>query len=361
MAKKGILDMVVDSIFDEQWIGRYGEKLTQRELNLVKLLGRKGKVLRNVYVPKDDGETSEIDVIFVTQKGVFVIESKNYAGWIFGNEKDGYWTQVIEGGIKNRFYNPIKQNKTHIKWLGEYLGGQVPLFSIVAFSERCTLKKVTLGTVEFDVKKRAACSDESGVWVINRDRLYATVRELWDPAEDVMNEADVSDLHEKLKALTRVSKQEKKAHVESIEKRYKKKAAEEEEKNHTNKTVEINEEETMKTLFICYPRCTTCQKARKWMDDNGVEYTERHIAEENPSADELRKWIRASGLPVRKFFNTTGVLYRQMSLKDKLPDMSDDEKIELLATDGFLVKRPLLISAGNVLVGFKEAEWEVLK
>lgn len=103
----------------EKLIGRYGEALTARELKLVDLFGRKGKILRNVYIPKDNGETSEIDVLYITQKGIFVIESKNYSGWIFGDEKQGYWTAMLPNKEKNRFYNPIKQNRTHIKWLRE--------------------------------------------------------------------------------------------------------------------------------------------------------------------------------------------------------------------------------------------------
>ncbi len=117
--------------------------------------------------------------------------------------------------------------------------------------------------------------------------------------------------------------------------------------------------------FICYPKCTTCQKARKWLEERGVEFEIRHIVEENPSAEELSGWIAASGLPVKKFFNTSGLKYKELQLKDRLPEMSDEEKIALLATDGMLVKRPLLIDdrgdgAVRVLVGFKEAEWEAL-
>ena len=105
---KGLIDLLLDSIFDANWTGRHGEKLTERELKLVKLFGRKGRILRNVYVPKENGETSEIDVLFITQKGIFVIESKNYSGWIFGDEKAGYWTAMLPNKEKNRFYNPTK-------------------------------------------------------------------------------------------------------------------------------------------------------------------------------------------------------------------------------------------------------------
>ena len=110
-------------------------------------------------------------------------------------------------------------------------------------------------------------------------------------------------------------------------------------------------------LFLCYPRCTTCQKAKKWLDENKVNYTERHIVENNPSYDELKEWFNKSGIPLKKFFNTSGLLYKEMQLKDKLPGMSEEEQLELLATNGILVKRPLVVRDEFVLVGFKEAEW----
>ncbi len=110
--------------------------------------------------------------------------------------------------------------------------------------------------------------------------------------------------------------------------------------------------------FICYPKCTTCQKAKKWLDDNGVEYEIRDIKVDNPTFDELEKWYALSGLPLKKFFNTSGLLYKSMALKDKIPSMSENEMLSLLATDGMLVKRPLLVSDDFVLVGFKEAEWK---
>ena len=110
-------------------------------------------------------------------------------------------------------------------------------------------------------------------------------------------------------------------------------------------------------LFIEYPKCSTCKKAKKHLEELGVSFEDRHIVEENPTKEELTEWISVSGYPVKKFFNTSGMKYRERGLKDRLPQMTDEEKIELLATDGMLVKRPLLIDGDRILVGFKEAEW----
>ena len=110
-------------------------------------------------------------------------------------------------------------------------------------------------------------------------------------------------------------------------------------------------------LFIWYPKCSTCQKAKKWLDEHDMKYTERHIVEDNPSYNELSEWYRRSGLPLKRFFNTSGMLYKEMQLKDKLPAMSEEEQLQLLATNGMLVKRPLVVNGDKVLVGFKEAEW----
>lgn len=113
-------------------------------------------------------------------------------------------------------------------------------------------------------------------------------------------------------------------------------------------------------IFVCYPKCSTCQKAEKWLNENRIAYEVRDIKTENPSYEELTEWYKRSGLPLKKFFNTSGLLYKSMGLKDKLPDMSEDEMLKLLATDGMLVKRPLLVTGRLVLVGFKEAEWSAL-
>ena len=110
--------------------------------------------------------------------------------------------------------------------------------------------------------------------------------------------------------------------------------------------------------FVCYPKCTTCQKAKKWLDDNKIEYHFRDIKEDRPSFRELTAWYKMSGLPLKKFFNTSGLLYKSMELKDKLPAMNEEEQLKLLASDGMLVKRPLVIAEDFVLVGFKEVEWQ---
>lgn len=208
MAKKDIIDKLLDKyIFNAEWLGRHGEKLTERELKLVRLLGRDGKILRNVYIPKKNGETSEIDVMYITQKGIFVIESKNYSGWVFGSENNYQWTVSLPNGLKNKLYNPIKQNQTHIKWLQKYVGEDIPLFSIIVFSERCTLK----------------IKGETSVPVIKRDSLYATIRNAWKRTEDKLSDEQVNELYEKLKELTCVSKEDKQKHVENIKKKYDKK------------------------------------------------------------------------------------------------------------------------------------------
>lgn len=112
--------------------------------------------------------------------------------------------------------------------------------------------------------------------------------------------------------------------------------------------------------FIQYPPCTTCQKAKKWLDSMGAAYTDRHIKEQNPTYEELKDWYQRSGLPLKKFFNTSGLLYKSLNLKEKLPGMSEEDQLRLLATDGMLVKRPILVTEKGILTGFKEADWEKL-
>ncbi len=208
---KGLLDSLFDSlinsIFDEKWKGKRGESLTARELKLVNFFGRNGKILKNVYIPKDNGETTEIDVLYITQKGIFIFESKNYSGWIFGDEKSRNWTASLPNGQKNRFFNPIIQNKVHLKWMGKYIGEDIPLFSIIVFSERCELKKITV--TSDDIK------------VIKRDYTYATVKNIWDSHSNYLLESEVDEIYEKLSKLTNISEALKVQHIENINRRYK--------------------------------------------------------------------------------------------------------------------------------------------
>ena len=111
-------------------------------------------------------------------------------------------------------------------------------------------------------------------------------------------------------------------------------------------------------IFLCYPKCSTCKKARTWLDAHQIEYTQRHIVEQNPSYEELKEWHARSGLPLKRFFNTSGMRYKELGLKDKLPEMSEEEQLHLLATDGMLVKRPLVVCDDQVLIGFREAQWD---
>lgn len=201
------LELILKSIFDDEWRGKRGEKLTEKKLKTVSLFGRKGKVLRNVYLPKDDGTTSEIDVLFITQKGIFVIESKNYSGWIFGDEKGRNWTAMLANGEKNQFYNPILQNRSHLKWMERFIGADIPLFSLIVFSERCELKKITL------------YSDE--IKVIKRNKVYPTVKNIWDKKPDVLTDEQVEEVYNKLEKMTHVDEATKAAHIENIEKNYK--------------------------------------------------------------------------------------------------------------------------------------------
>ena len=198
----GIIDELLGEIFDDSWTGKYGEFLLKSELDMGRLTGKRGKILRNVYVPTVDGKTSEIDVLFITQKGIIVFESKNYSGWIFGNEADSQWTALLPNNQKNRFYNPIRQNKGHIKWLGECVG-EIPMFSVIAFSDRCELKKITVTSPK--------------VWIINRNQTNRVVREIWRESTDCLSAEQIDDLFEKLKSFTKVSEEVKEEHIKSVQ------------------------------------------------------------------------------------------------------------------------------------------------
>lgn len=117
----------------------------------------------------------------------------------------------------------------------------------------------------------------------------------------------------------------------------------------------------MSILFLEYPKCSTCKKAKKWLQQNNINFEDRNIAEQNPTKEELKAWHQKSGMPLKRFFNTSGLVYKELGLKDKLKDMTEDEQYAILATNGMLVKRPLVVTENNVLLGFKEAEWEKLK
>ena len=236
---KDLIDLLLDKIFDDKWVGKRGEKLTERELKLVQLFGRKGKVLRNMYLPKDNGDTSEVDVVFITQKGIFVFESKNYSGWIFGDEKSQKWTAMLPNKQKNQFYNPIKQNRIHLKWMAKYVGDDVPLFSIIVFSERCELKKVAV--------------ESEDIKVIKRDRTYATVRDIWDKNPDALSEEKIENLYAQLEKLTNVDDAVKVAHIESIEKKYKSPDRRSETPKESSK--DDNEDSGMDTETKVCPKC----------------------------------------------------------------------------------------------------------
>ena len=186
-----------------EYLGWYGERLTAKILRKLNRKGVGGFVLRNVYIPTTNGETTEIDVLYLTLKGVFVLESKNYSGWIFGNDKDQSWTQSLPGARnKSRFPNPVRQNATHVRWLTKYLPDGIPLFPIVVFSERCALKKLTLSSPD--------------VVVIKRDRLFQTIKSTWERAPYALSGNQIEALYRLLAPLAQVSDADKKAHVDRL-------------------------------------------------------------------------------------------------------------------------------------------------
>lgn len=188
-------------------IGQYGEYLTARKLKWSKLLGYDGLMLRNVYIPSENGETTETDLIYITKKGLFIIESKNYSGWIFGRERDRYWTQSLPDGTKKRFFNPVWQNRGHIRWLRAFLHDDVlPCFSLIVFSERCTLKKLD-------------CHSETYA-VIYRDELIPTIRSAWKRLPDIFDEAGVQMLYDRLVMLQDAGSAEKQKHIDDINRKY---------------------------------------------------------------------------------------------------------------------------------------------
>lgn len=184
--------------------GRYGEYLTYHELKAYEKDG--GRFLFNCYLPKDDGTTTEIDVLLIHSTGIFVIESKNYSGWIFGSEKSNTWTQTLRGNNrrvqKKHFYNPIMQNNTHIKWLKKIVGNNIPVYSVIAFSKRCSLKDITV--------------DSPNVKVINRPSIHETVKLLGNRSIQSLSKMDIERIYEILYPYTQTSEYEKLKHIENI-------------------------------------------------------------------------------------------------------------------------------------------------
>lgn len=196
-------------------IGKVGEKRIANKLNWIDIFGMKGQILQNVYIPRQDGNTSEIDVLYITKKGVFVIESKNYTGYIFGAEDQSKWTVTLNGGKnffgtykveKHSFYNPIWQNKTHIKYLKSYIGTNIPMFSIIVFSDRCEFKNIVINS--------------DNVIVCHRRDLSSAIRKNWKNNPDILTDDQVDKVYNHLKTLTNKSWVEKQEHVASIKDRF---------------------------------------------------------------------------------------------------------------------------------------------
>lgn len=204
---KSIIELILDAIFDADLKGKAGEKFTSNKLEWINFLGFKGKVLRNIYIPKDNGETSEIDLVYITKKGIFVIESKNYSGYVFGSEDNQYWTITLNAGhgktVKNKLYNPIKQNKTHIKWLKEFLNEDIQTISAIVFSDRCKLKKT-------EIERR------NDLFVINRKDLTFAIGKRFLLLKDCLTEEKIDDIYSKLEKLTNVNQETKQKHIEDI-------------------------------------------------------------------------------------------------------------------------------------------------
>lgn len=184
--------------------GKYGEYLVYKELRAYERDG--GKFLFNCYLPKDDGTTSETDVLLIHSTGIFAVESKNYSGWIFGNEKSRMWTQTLPNGrgrsIKEHFYNPIMQNKAHIKWLRKQVGERIPIYSIIAFSDRCKLKDITV--------------ESQDVKVIKRQAISGTVKYLGNQSLLALSKMDIERVYEMLYPYTQVTEYQKQQHIENI-------------------------------------------------------------------------------------------------------------------------------------------------
>lgn len=201
------LKSIFGSFYTEKSVGAYGEQLTEQQLKALRIFGKKNcKILKNLYIPKDDGGMTEIDLVFISEKGIFVLESKNYSGWIFGDETSAFWTQMLANKQKNRFYSPILQNRNHIKWLKNYLWihlyDEIPMFSFIVFSERCELKKMHVS--------------DAGVWVVKRNELLPNMINVLESTPDVLTDAQIIEIYKQLRQHTKVSETQKQAHVEAI-------------------------------------------------------------------------------------------------------------------------------------------------
>lgn len=234
--------------------GKYGEYLTYK--NLKKYEKNGCKFLFNAYIPKKDDESTEIDVMMISNQGIFVFESKNYSGWIFGNEKQKTWTQTLPIGknvTKEHFFNPIMQNKTHIKYLRKIVGDDVPIHSIIVFSERCELKKVQV--------------ESQDIYVIKRNRLTECVSMICEKfSKIIMDQSEIEKIYFKLLPLTNVSEEVKKQHIDTINQKYRKNiqndiicapstVSKETEQKQENKEI-VNDELESKDDLIC-PRCSS--------------------------------------------------------------------------------------------------------
>ncbi len=214
---RDIFDVFINSIaktisyayWTPERVGKYGEHLTESHLKLLNLFGMKGKALKNLYIPKDNGETSEIDLVYITTKGIFVIESKNYSGWIFGSADSQYWTSCLPNHERHKFYNPLKQNQTHIKWLKKYLNDHtelktdsVPFISAIVFSDRCELKEIP--------------KFPSDTFICYRFQLFFIIKKAWSLMSDYINTDDLTVIYDTLEKLTNVSEEQKQAHIYNI-------------------------------------------------------------------------------------------------------------------------------------------------
>jgi len=210
------LKSVLKGIFmPPEVIGKQGERLTASKLGWINLWGYNGMALQNVYIPKQNGETTEIDLLYITEKGIFVIESKNYSGYIFGNEKYQSWTSTLYAGKtwygakkvkKHKFYNPIWQNKTHIKYLKEYIGDKsIPAYSFIVFSDRCELKDITVFS--------------DNVYVCRRINMNGYIKSIWKNSDSVLSEEAIAEIYKKLFPLTNKDEAYRKLHVDTIKKK----------------------------------------------------------------------------------------------------------------------------------------------